>query len=69
MAKNPSLHLSRRALIAGSAAGLAATATLPEEDHRHWRSLRDLDAPDHPINRPDFHFYDAPAVAVGRVPA
>ncbi|MFL5036336.1 MAG: ABC transporter substrate-binding protein [Microvirga sp.] len=26
MAKNPSLHLSRRALIAGSAAGLAATA-------------------------------------------
>ena len=50
------------------AAGLADAATLPEDDHRRWRALRDLAAPDHPINSPDFHHYDAPAVAVGRVP-
>jgi len=50
------------------AAGLADAATLPEEDRRRWRALRDLDAPDHPINSPDFHHYDAPVVAVGRVP-
>ena len=50
------------------AAGLADAAPLPEDDRRRWRALRDLDAPDHPINSPDFHHYDAPIVAVGRVP-
>jgi len=50
------------------AASLADAVTLPEADHRRWRALRDLDASDHPLNGPDFHHYDAPVVAVGRVP-
>jgi ubiquinone/menaquinone biosynthesis C-methylase UbiE len=49
-------------------AGLADSAALPEEDHRRWRALLDLEAPDHPLNSPDFHTYGAYAVAVGRVP-
>jgi hypothetical protein len=50
------------------AAGLADTAALPEEDRRRWRALRDLSNPDHPLNSPDFHQYEAPVLAVGRVP-
>lgn len=47
----------------------AANAPLPEEDRAFWRTMRETEDPNHPMNRGDFYYYDGQIVAVGRAPA
>lgn len=49
-------------------AELAEERGVPEEDLAAWRSLRDPDAPDYLLDRPDFYACEGQVVAVGRVP-
>ena len=48
---------------------LAAGAVLSDEDRAYWREMEDPDAPDHPLNRPDYFSFGGQTVVVGRVPA
>ncbi len=49
-------------------AGLAEERGVPEADLATWRSLRDPDSPDHPLDRLDSYACEAQVVAVGSVP-
>ncbi len=49
-------------------AQLAMAAELSQEDHAFWRTLLNPDAPEHPVNRPDFSVCNGQSIVVGRVP-
>jgi ubiquinone/menaquinone biosynthesis C-methylase UbiE len=59
-------------LLADVSAGYAKRAlelTLSAEDMAFWRTMLDPDAPENPVNGPDYYFCEGDVVAVGRVPA
>ena len=50
-------------------AGRAEAAGVPDADLAFWRAQRDLAAPGHLVNHPEFYWCEANPVAVGRVPS
>jgi SAM-dependent methyltransferase len=58
--------------LADASAGYAKRAlelTLSAEDTAFWGTMLDPDAPENPVNGPDYYFCEGDVVAVGRVPA
>lgn len=58
-------------LLADVSAGYAKRAlelSLSAEDTAFWRTMLDPDAPDNPVNGPDYYFCEGDVVALGRVP-
>jgi hypothetical protein len=57
--------------LADVSAGYAKRAlelTLSAADMAFWRTMLDPDAPENPVNGPDYSFCEGDVVAVGRVP-
>ena len=53
----------------GYIANSAEQVGISEMDIEAWHNLKDLSAPDHILNRPDFYFREGNIVAVGRIPS